>query len=154
MRTLCLIALTVTSASAQSLVFTTRVHLACPVQMSAIAQTKDLGFQSVVFHNDSKKTIDTVYLNVSLATESGEEIVEKASFLVMLAPGESKRVNVGMGRVPELTNKAHASRRTVVQAILFVQAVDFADGVSWSGDEPFINDPITPQSIRPIPPNK
>jgi hypothetical protein len=122
--------------------------------MSAIAQTKDLGFQSVLLHNDSKKTIDTVYLNVSLATESGEEIVEKASFLVMLAPGESKRVNVGMGRVAELTNKAHASRRPVVQAILFVQAVDFADGVSWSGDEPFINDPVRPQAIRPIPPNK
>jgi hypothetical protein len=144
MRALCFLGLFAISVSAQSLVFTTRVHLACPVQMSAIAQTKDLGFQSVLFHNDSKKTIDTVHLNVSLATESGEEVVEKASFLVMLAPGETKRVNVGMGRVTELSNKAHVSHRPVVQAILFVQAVDFADGVSWSGDEPAIDVPIRP----------
>src|ERR1700730_11267554 len=111
MRTLCLLALfgVMGNANAQSLVFTTRVHVACPVHMSAIAQTKDLGFDSVLLRNESRKTIDTVHLNVSLVSKLGEEIVEKASFVVMLAPGQSKRVNVGMGRVPELTNKAHSS---------------------------------------------
>jgi len=152
MRTLCLLALAAVSASAQSLVFTTRVHLTCPIQMSAIAQTKDLGFQSVLLHNDSKKAIDTVHLNVSLSLESGEESVEKASFLVMLAPGESKRVNVGMGRVPELTNKARASHRPTVHVILFAQAVDFADGTSWNGDDPPINDPAIPLRSTPIRP--
>jgi hypothetical protein len=147
MRALCLIAMMATSASAQNLVFTTRVHVACPVQMSAIAQTKDLGFQSVVFHNDTRKPIDTVHLSVSLWLESGEEIVENASFLVMLAPGESKRVTVGMGRVAELTNKARASHRPV-QVILFVHAADFTDGESWSGDEPYIDIP-TERSPRP-----
>ena len=147
MGALCLIAMVVASANAQSLVFTTRVHVACPVQMSAIAQTKDLGFHSVVFHNDSKKPIDTVHLSVSLWLDSGEEIVENASFLVMLAPGESKRVNVGMGRVAELTNKARTSHRPV-QVILFVHAADFEDGTSWSGDEPYIDVP-TERSPRP-----
>ena len=64
----------------------------------------------MLLHNDSKKAIDTVHLNVGLSLESGEESVEKASFLVMLAPGESKRVNVGLGRIAELTNKAHSSQ--------------------------------------------
>jgi hypothetical protein len=145
MRTLCLLALLFAgNANAQSLVFTTRVHLACPVQMSAIAQTKDIGFDSVLSRNESKKAIDVVHLNVALTSESGEEIVEKGSFLVMLAPGQSKRVNIGMGRVQELTNKAHLSRRPVVQATLFVASADFADGTRWSGDEPSINDPIRP----------
>jgi hypothetical protein len=147
MRTLCLLALFIANATGQNLVFSTRVHLACPVQMSAIAQTKDVGFDSVVVKNESKKTIDTVTLNVSLTTESGEEIVEKASFLVMLAPGQSKRVSVGMGRVPELTHKAHSSHWPVVQATLFVASADFTDGTRWSGDEPSINDPIRP--LRP-----
>ncbi len=144
MRTLCLLALFIGNASAQNLVFTTRVHLACPVHMSAIAQTKDLGFDSVLIRNESKKAIDTVHMNVSLTTESGEEIVEKASFLVMLAPGQSKRVNVSLGHVPELTNKAHLSHWRVVQATLFVVSADFTDGTQWDGAEPYINDPITP----------
>ena len=62
----------------------------------------------------------------------------------MLAPGESTRVITGMGHVPELTQKSRSSRRPVVQAILFVRAVDFEDGTSWNGDEPFINDPVRP----------
>ena len=152
MRTLCLLALAAVSGSAQSLVFTTRVHLTCPIQMSAIAQTKDLGFQSVLLHNDSKKAIDTVHLNVGLSLESGEESVEKASFLVMLAPGESKRVNVGLGRVAELTNKARSSHRPTVNVILFAQAVDFTDGTSWNGDDRPINDPAMPLRDTPIRP--
>ena len=149
MRMLCLLALfgAIGEASAQSLVFTTRVHVACPVLMSAIAQTKDIGFESVVIRNESKKTIDTVHLNVSLISESGEEIVEKASFLVMLAPGQSKRVSVGMGHVPDLTHKTHSSHWPVVQVVLFVGSADFTDGTRWNGDEPYINDPI-----RPLPP--
>ena len=74
--------------------------------MSAIAQTRDVGFDSLLLRNESKKTIDTIHLSVSLITESGEEVVEKASFLVMLGPARSKRVNIGMGHVPELNNKA------------------------------------------------
>jgi hypothetical protein len=142
MRTLCLLALFIGNASAQNLVFTTKVHLACPVHMSAIAQTKDVGFDSVLFRNESKKTIDTVQLNVSLTTESGEEIVEKATFLLMLTPGQSRRVSVGLGHVPELTNKAHLSHWRVVQATLFVASADFTDGTQWDGAEPYINDPV------------
>ena len=142
MRALCFFALFIGTANAQSLVFTTRVHVACPVLMSAIAKTKDIGFESVVIRNESKKTIDTVHLNVSLISESGEETVEKASFLVTLAPGQSKRVSVGMGHVSELTRKAHSSHWPVVQAVLFVASADFTDGTGWSGDEPSINDPV------------
>jgi len=155
MRALCILALlgAIGYAGEQSLVFTTRVHLACPVQMSSIAQTKDIGFDSVVFRNESKKAIDVIHLNLGLISESGEEIVEKASVLVMLAPGQSKRMNVGMGRVQELTNKAHLSRRQVVQATLFVASVDFMDGTRWSGDEPSINDPLKPNDqVKPFPP--
>jgi hypothetical protein len=154
MRALCLLVIFGVTASAQNLVFTTRVHLACPVQMSAIAQTKDIGFDSAVLRNESKKTIEAVHLNVALHLESGEEIVEKASILVNLAPGESKRVSVGLGRVQELTNKARNSRRPMVQAILFVQSADFADGTLWSGDEPAINDPVrqVPPTLRGPPP--
>src|SRR5271167_936988 len=148
MRAFCLLAIFGVTASAQSLVFTTRVHLACPIQMSAIAQTKDIGFDSAVFRNESKKAIEVIHLNVSLHTESGEEIVEKASLLVNLAPGESKRVSIGLGRVQELAAKAHNSRRPVVQAILFVQSADFADGTLWSGDEPAINDPVRPPPTK------
>jgi hypothetical protein len=151
MRALCLLTLFIGNASAQNLVFTTRVHLDCPVQMSAIAQTKDVGFDSVLLRNESKKTIDTIHMNVSLTTESGEEIVEKGSFLVMLAPGQSKRVSVGMGRVTELTNKAHSSRWPVVRAVLFVASADFTDGSRWSGDEPSINDPIRPLRLDSVP---
>ena len=148
MRLLWLLALFIGNVSAQNLVFTTRVHLACPVLMSAVAQTKDLGFDSVLIRNESKKTIDMVHLSVSLTTESGEEIVEKASFLVMLAPGQSKRMSVGMGHVPELTQKAHSSHWPVVHATLFVTSADFTDGTLWSGDEPYINDPFD-VPIRP-----
>lgn len=148
MRALCLLAFLGATISAQSLVFTTRVHLTCPVQMSAIAQTKDIAFESAVVRNESKKTIEVIHLNVSLHSEAGEEIVEKASFLVNLAPGESKRISVGLGRVPELTARAHNSRRPVVEAILFVQSADFADGTLWSGDEPSINDPVRPPPTK------
>jgi hypothetical protein len=151
MRTLCLFALLIGNAGAQNLVFTTKVHLACPVSMSAIAKTKDVGFYSLVLRNDSKKTIDTVHLSLGLITESGEEIVEQGSFLVMLTPGQDKRVRVGMGRVEELTNKARASRWPVVHAVLFVASADFSDGTQWSGDEPAINDPVGVHETRPVP---
>lgn len=142
MRPLCLLALVAASASAQNLVFTTRVHLDCPVQMSAIAQTKDAGFDSAMLRNESKKTVDTVTLYVALISESGEEIVEKASVLVMLGAGQGKRVNLGLGHVQDLSNKARNSHRRVVQATLFVESVEFADGSQWSADEPAINDPV------------
>jgi hypothetical protein len=148
MRALCLLALFGAVGGAQSLVFTTRVHLACPVLMSAIAQTKDVGFDSVVVRNESKKTIDTIHLSVAMYSESGEDIVERASFIVMLGPGEAKRINVGLGRVQELTAKIKNSRRPVVQAILFVQSADFTDGTLWSGDEPTINDPVRPPPTK------
>jgi hypothetical protein len=147
-----MLALLIGNANAQNLVFSTKVHLACPVGMSVIAHTKDVGFDSVLIRNESKKTIDTVHLSVSLTTESGEEIAERASFLVMLAPGQSKRVNVGLGHVPELTSKAHSSHWPVVHATLFVASADFSDGTSWSGDEPYINDPARPNDVRPLRP--
>ncbi len=69
--------------------------------------------------------------------------MEGADFVVRLAPGERKRVSVGMGRVSELVAKAKAERRRVARAILVVASARYADGSEWSGDDPVIYAPVT-----------
>src|SRR5579862_1824600 len=90
----------------QHVVFTTRTHPDCPVLMSSISQTKEAGFQSVSFRNDSGKSIDVLNLEVSFTSGSGEEVVERASFFATLAPGQTKRLEVYLGKVLELNERA------------------------------------------------
>ena len=46
---------------AERLVFTMLTVPTCPVLASAPEQSKDFGFQSVLFRNDSDKSIQTLY---------------------------------------------------------------------------------------------
>lgn len=140
MRALCIAALFAAAASAASpyLVFTTRTHPRCPIAISSIAQSKETGFQAMTFHNDSEIAIHSVRLRVTFVADSKEEMAETADLSVMLDPRQDKRVDVGLGRIRELTQRAGSARFATV--ILFVDSIQFSDGTQWKSDEPVLMD--------------
>jgi len=135
---LCFAVLISATVFAQSprLHFTTRTHLRCPISMSGILPSKEFGFQSVVFHNDTGKPIDELKLNVIAASATGEDVVESIALSVKLAPWQSKRIDVALGRVQTLTPLQPAS------VILVVASADFSDRSHWAAEEPVIYDPV------------
>lgn len=132
------------AAFAQKLMFTSQTHLNSPVTISAISRSKQVGFDYVTFHNDSRKTVEAVRVEVKSSSGSGEEVtLEGADFLVMLDPGGSKRVSVGLGRIRELTARAKSLRQRAARAILVVTSAKYSDGTEWNSDDPaFFDSPI------------
>jgi hypothetical protein len=121
-------------AHAERVVFTMLTSPTCPVLVSAREQSKDFGFQSVLFRNDSDKPIHALYLAVTFYTAKArerEEIVDSGHIYIELEPGEEKRLDVFLGRIQALNQKAKSVGQEVAWAKLFVDSVEFSDGSRW-----------------------
>lgn len=122
----------VTAAAAAHLVFTTLTHPTCPVLVSAPMQSPDYGFQSLMVRNDSDQTIEKLYIQVVLSTpKSREEIVDSGHVYVTLEPGDSKRLDVFLGRLTALNQRMASSSEPVAWVKLYVDSAEFADGTRW-----------------------
>jgi hypothetical protein len=137
-------------AEAEHLVFTTVVPGSCPVWFSAPEKSKDFGFQSLEFLNDSSKPLQSLRLKVTFLTEARdlEEVVDGGYVYTDLEPGQQRRLDVFMGRISALTQKLKSAKRQVAWVKITVEAVEFADGSRWEPDAPVINDPVEP--LRPL----
>jgi hypothetical protein len=122
-------------AEAQRLVFTMRTHPTCPVWITSTTQSKDYGFQTLTFASDSDKAVASVNLTVVLTYGEQEEVVDGNRVYVGLESGERKEMNVFLGRMPALTQRAKELKQDVARAIVFVDSVDFADGTRWDPRE-------------------
>jgi hypothetical protein len=137
-------------AQAEHLVFTTVVPGTCPVWFSSPEKSKDFGFQSLEFLNDSGKPLQSLRLKVTFLTEARdlEEVVDGGYVYTDLEPGQQKRLNVFMGRISALTQKLKSAKREIAWVKITVESVEFADGSRWEPEAPVINDPVEP--LRPI----
>jgi len=125
-------------AHAERLVFTMLTSPTCPVLASAAEPSKDFGFQSVLFRNDSEKSIRAVYLTVTFYTAQSrdyEEVVDSAHVYLDLEPGEEKRLDVFLGRIEALSQKAKSARQEVAWVKLFIDSAEFSDGSRWDMNE-------------------
>jgi hypothetical protein len=132
-------------AHAERLVFTMLTSPSCPVLASAPEQSKDFGFQSVLFRNDSDKSIQTLYLTVTFYTAKSrdrEEVVDSAHLYIALEPGEQKRMDVFLGRIQALTQKVKSVGQSVAWVKLFVDSAEYSDGTRWDGNQPSEGTPL------------
>ena len=123
-----------TLAHAERLVFTMLTWPTCPVLASAAEQSKDFGFQSVLFRNDSEKSIHALYLTVTFYTAKSrerEEAVDSGHVYIELEPGEEKRLDVFLARTEALNQKAKSAGQDVAWVKLFIDSAEFADGSRW-----------------------
>jgi hypothetical protein len=137
-------------AQAEHLVFTTVVPGSCPVWFSAPEKSKDFGFQSLEFLNDSSKSLQSLRLKVTFSTEARgqEEVVDSGHVYTDLEPGQQKRLDVFLGRISALSQKLKSVGREVAWVKITVETVEFADGSRWEPGAPVINDPVEP--ARPV----
>ena len=118
-------------AQAQHLVFTMRTFPTCPVVISSIESSPEYGFQSLHLLDDSNKAIASIRLSVAIARDPDEEVVDGGTIYVNLKPGDRKSIDVFLGQIRSLTEKAKELHLTVARAIVYVETVDFADGTRW-----------------------
>jgi hypothetical protein len=120
-------------AHAEHLVFTMLTFPTCPVLVTAPEQSKDFGFQSVLFRNDSYKAIESVSLTVTFhaAERENDEIVDSSHVYLDLQPGEEKRLDVFLARIEALMQKAQSENKDLVFVTLFADSAEFADGTRW-----------------------
>ena len=137
-------------AQAEHLVFTTVVPGNCPVWFSAPEKSKDFGFQSLEFLNDSSKSLQSLRLKVTFSTDAREqeEVVDSGHVYTDLEPGQQKRLDVFLGRISALSQKLKSVGREVAWVKITVETVEFADGSRWEPGAPVINDPVEP--ARPV----
>ena len=143
-RTISLLCLTAALAQAEHLVFTTVVPGSCPVWFSAPEKSKDFGFQSLEFLNDSDKSLQFLRLKVTFSTDKREqeEVVDGGYVYTDLEPGQQKRLEVFLGRISALSQKLKSAGREVAWVKITVEAVEFADGSRWEPGAAVINDPV------------
>jgi hypothetical protein len=139
-----------TLAQAEHLVFTTVVPGSCPVWFSAPEKSKDFGFQSIEFLNDSDKFLQSLRLKVTFSTDprEQEEVVDSGYLYTDLEPGQQKRLDVFLGRISALSQKLKSVGREVAWVKITVEAVEFADGSRWEPGALVINDPV--ERPRPV----
>jgi len=123
---------------AQNIVFTMRTHPSCPVLISSVASSRDFGFQTVSLLDDSPKAIDSMILTVVLTVGLREEVVDGGRAFVKLQPGDRKNVEVFLGRLQALRQRAQNLHLAETRAIVYVDSVDFADGTRWDDHEPLV----------------
>lgn len=124
------------AAEADRVLFTTRTPWTSPVLVSDPAASKEFGFKSVVVRNTSSKAVETVDLRVVLRTaESAEEEVDGGRIHVALEPGQSRHVDVYLGQIGALEQKARSLRLDAALTVLSVASADFADGTRWNGED-------------------
>ncbi len=153
-RSLLVLVFVATLAHAERLVFTMLTGPTCPVLASAPEQSKDFGFQSLLFRNDSDKPIQTLSMTVVFYTAKSrdrEEIVDSGHIYIALDPGEQKRMDVFLGRIEALTQKAKSAGQDVAWVKLFIDTAEFADGTRWESNPPSQGAPID-QPSRPVRP--
>jgi hypothetical protein len=143
-RSALLLCLTSVGAQAEHLVFTTVVPGSCPVWFSGPEASKDFGFQSLEFFNDSNKSLQYLRLKVTFSTEAREpeEVVDGSYLYTDLEPGQQKRLDVFLGRISALSQKLESLGRKVAWVKITVEAVEFADGSRWEPGAAVINDPV------------
>jgi hypothetical protein len=129
---------------AQHIVFTMRTHPSCPVVITSVSPSKEFGFEQVTLLDDSAKPIDSMELRVVLATDSQEEVVDGGRVFAKLAPGERKSIDVFLGQIRALTQRARELGQTEARAVVYVESVEFPDGTEWDGTEPVVEIPIQP----------
>lgn len=136
-------------AHGQRVVFTMLTHPSSPVLIASVSPSKDFGFQSVTLLNDSGKAIESMSLKVVLATPGmREELVDGGRVFAKLEPGDRKSVEVFLGRIQALAQRARELRQDAARAIVSVESVDFSDGTRWDGQEPMVDIPMRPE-VRP-----
>ena len=138
--------LRVLAAHGQHLVFTMVTPATAPLMISSVASSRDYGFQSLTLLNDSDKTIESVLFRVTI----DGELVDGGRVFAVLQPGETKGVNVFLGRMTALLQRARELKLAVARAIVTVDSVDFSDGVQWNRDEQAAQD--IPARPTPVPP--
>lgn len=137
LRTLVAFWLAAAMAYAEHLVFTTQAAPpSCPVVISAPEQSRDFGFQSVYFRNDSDKPIQALNLTAMFYTaksrdDGQEDIVDSGHIYVSLEPGEEKRLDVFLGRISALSQKLKYTGQAVAWVKLLVDGAEFSDGSRW-----------------------
>jgi hypothetical protein len=134
-------------AHAEHLVFTT-VNPLGPVWISAPEQSKEFGFQSLLFLNDSEKNVQSLHLKVTFSTgkpeEQIEDIVDSGHVYVSLDPGEQKRLDVFLARIEALSQKLRSTRREVAWVRITIESAEFADGSRWDPGAPALDIPTMP----------
>lgn len=138
-------------AHSQHIYFTTLTPPTCPVVLEQLTESKDFGFQSALFRNDSSQIVESVHLKVTLSSaQRPEEIVDSGHIYIAIEPGERKSQDLFLGRVQALNQRAKSDHLNVARAMISVESVEFADGSRWNVDGPVVFDPIEP--ARPLPP--
>jgi hypothetical protein len=138
--------LSAVAAHGQHLVFTMVTPASAPLMISAVSSSRDYGFQSLTLVNDSDKTIESVLFRVTI----NGEVVDGGRVFAALEPGEIKSINVFLGRMTALIQRARELRVGVARAIVTVDSVDFSNGIQWTRDEQPVWD--IPIDVRPVPP--
>jgi hypothetical protein len=131
-------------AHAQHLVFTMRTFPTCPVLISSIESSGEYGFQSLQLLDDSNQAINSLHLSVVLALGPQEEVVDGGTAHVQLQPGDRKTIDVFLGQMQSLIQKAKELHLTVARAIVFIESVDFADGTTWDPRVQVVDVPVRP----------
>jgi hypothetical protein len=124
------------AADTERVLFTTRTTLEAPVGASDPVASKEYGFESVTLRNISAQDIEAVELKVVMVTaESLEQEVDGGRIHVSLEAGTSKKVDVYLGQIKALQQKAHSMRLDPAVTVLTVASTDFADGTIWYATE-------------------
>jgi|SRR5581483_11368386 len=130
-------------AYGQRVVFTMITPASSPLVIASVASSHDYGFQSLTLLNDSDKVVESVRFRVTMK----DEVVDGGQVFAKLEPGDRKSVDVFLGRMTALTQRARELKIEIARAIVTVESVDFADGTQWSGDQPLRDVPIGPKPI-------
>lgn len=137
-------------AQAQHIYFTTLTPPTCPIVLEGLTQSKDFGFQSALFRNDSSQVVESVHLKVTLSSaQRPEQIVDSGHIYIAMEPGDRKSQDVFLGRMQALNQRAKFDHLEIARAMISVESVEFADGSRWNVDGPVVFDPLP--FAEPIP---
>jgi hypothetical protein len=136
-------------AHAQHIYFTTFIPANCPIVIEGLTQSKDFGFQAVVFQNDSSQAVQSIHLKVTLSSAlTPGQIADGGHVYIDIEPGEQKREDVFLGRMQALTQRAKSDHLDIARAMISVESVEFADGSRWEANDLVVFDPT--RELRPL----
>lgn len=121
-----------TPALGQRLIFTMVTPASSPLVISSVASSHDYGFQALTLLNDSDKAVESIRFRVTMK----DEVVDGGHVFAKLEPGDRKSVDVFLGRMQALRQRAQELKLEIARAIVTVEAVEFTDGTQWTGDPP------------------
>ncbi len=136
--------ITAVLSAAQPLVFTIRTHPTCPIETSMVAESKEFGFQSATFRNESPLFVESLNLKVEFGAGSKEEVIDSLRIRVHLQPGEERQFELQLGGLEQLNRKLRSSGEQFARVVLFVDSAEFSDGTEWQSEDPVIDVPVQP----------